>query len=69
MFSFERAQINACNGKTIGSNLKEVSSANSFLCRHDFFVLRDVNSQRVYLQEESLPLLLSELSAWPLFIS
>ena len=25
------------------------------LCRHDFFVLRYVHSQRVYLQEESLP--------------
>ena len=30
--------------------------------RHGFFALRDVHSQRVYLQEESLP-------AWPLFIS
>ena len=40
--------------------------------RHGFFVLRDVHSQRVYLQEESLPRYLSaiELStAWPLFIS
>ena len=39
--------------------------------RHGFFVLRDVHSQRVYLQEGSLPCYLSaiELSAWPLFIS
>ena len=39
--------------------------------RHDFFVLRDVHSQRVYLQEESLLRFSSatELSAWPLFIS
>ena len=39
--------------------------------RHGFFVLRNVHSQRVYLQEESLPCFLSaiELSAWPLFIS
>ena len=40
--------------------------------RHGFFVLhvRDVHSQRVYLQE-SLPCFLSaiELPAWPLFIS
>ena len=36
----------------------------------DFFVLRNVHSQHVYLQEESLPCFLSaiELSAWPLFI-
>ena len=27
--------------------------------RHGFFVLHDVHSQRVYLQEESLPLFLS----------
>ena len=27
--------------------------------RHGFFVLRDVHSQRVYLQEESLPPFLS----------
>ena len=35
------------------------------------FALRDVHSQRLYLQEESLPWFLSaiELSAWPLFIS
>jgi len=34
--------------------------------RLDFFVLRDVPSQRVYPQEESLPRFLSaiELSAW-----
>ena len=39
--------------------------------RHGLFVLRDVHSQRVYLQEESLPCFLSaiELSAWPLFNS
>ena len=38
---------------------------------HDFFVLRDVHSQHVYLQEESLPWFLSavELSEWPQFIS
>ena len=43
-----------------------------FLCGvMTFFVLRDVHSQCVYLQEESLPWFLSaiELSAWPLFIS
>ena len=35
------------------------------------FVLRDVHSQRIDLQEESSPWFLSaiELSAWPLFIS
>ena len=39
--------------------------------RRDFFVLRDVHSQHVYLQEESLPWFLSavELSEWPQFIS
>ena len=39
--------------------------------RHGFFILPDVHSQRVYLQEESLPCFLSaiELSAWPLFIT
>ena len=41
--------------------------------RHDFFLVhvRDVHSQRVYLQEESLPRFLSaiELPAWPLFMS
>jgi len=38
---------------------------------HDFFVLHDVHSQHVYLQEESLLHFLStvELSAWPLLIS
>ena len=25
------------------------------VCHHDFFVLRDVHSQHVYLQEQSLP--------------
>ena len=39
--------------------------------RHDFFVLRDVHSQRIYLQEESLSRFLSaiELSEGPLFIT
>ena len=39
--------------------------------RRDFFILRDVNSQHVYLQVESLPWFLSaiELAASPLFIS
>ena len=36
--------------------------------RHSFFLLRDVHSRRVYLQEEILPCFLSaiELLAWPL---
>ena len=39
--------------------------------RHGFFALRDVHSQRVYLQEESSSCFLSaiELSAGLLFIS
>ena len=39
--------------------------------RRDFFVLRDVHSRHVYLQEESLPWLLSavKVSEWPQFIS
>ena len=38
---------------------------------HDFFLLCDVYSQLVYLEEDSLPWFLSaiELSPWPLFIS
>ena len=39
--------------------------------RHGFFALRDVHSQRVYLQEESSPCFFNaiELSAWPLFLT
>ena len=47
------------------------SRDNIFFCvAYGFFVLRNVHSQRVCLQEESLSCFLSaiELSAWPLFI-